>query len=90
MQLRDQANRRVRNIPDNMANLLLNYHFSDGLLKNASVFVGVQHNGSVAGENAPNLGYTPSASPSKSATTSRPGPRPTPAPAIGGGATAST
>jgi iron complex outermembrane receptor protein len=58
MQLRDQADRRVRNIPDNMANLLLDYRFSDGLLKNASVFVGVQHNGSVAGENAPNLGYT--------------------------------
>jgi len=41
-----------------MANLLLNYHFSTGPLKNASVFVGVQHNGSVAGENTPNLGYT--------------------------------
>jgi iron complex outermembrane receptor protein len=58
MGLRDAADRRVRNVPDNMANLLLNYHFSDGPLKNASVFVGVQHNGSVAGENTPNLGYT--------------------------------
>jgi len=58
MHLRDAANRRVRNVPDNMANLLLNYHFSTGPLKNASVFVGVQHNGSVAGENTPNLGYT--------------------------------
>ena len=35
MQLRDMANRRVRNIPDNLANLLLNYHFTDGLLKRA-------------------------------------------------------
>lgn len=59
MCFRDIANRRVRNIPDNMANLLLNYHFSEGPLRNASVFVGVQHNGSVAGENTPNLGYTP-------------------------------
>jgi hypothetical protein len=58
MQLRDAANRRVRNIPDNMANLLLNYHFHGGVLNNASVFVGVQHNGSVAGENAPSLGFT--------------------------------
>ena len=59
MQFRDVAGRRVRNIPDNMANLLLNYHFSQGSLKGANVFVGVQHNGSVAGENAPNLGFTP-------------------------------
>ena len=59
MKLRDVANRRVRNIPDNMANILLNYHFSEGVLKNAGVFVGVQHMGNVAGENAPNLGYTP-------------------------------
>jgi iron complex outermembrane receptor protein len=59
MRFRDAADRRVRNIPDNMSNLLLNYHFSDGLLKNASMFVGVQHNGTVAGENAPNLGFTP-------------------------------
>jgi iron complex outermembrane receptor protein len=58
MRFRDAANRRVRNIPDNMSNLLLNYHFTEGPLKNASVFVGVQHNGTVAGENAPNLGFT--------------------------------
>jgi iron complex outermembrane receptor protein len=59
MKLRDVANRQIRNIPDNMANLLLNYHFSQGSLKGASVFLGVQHMGKVAGENAPNLGYTP-------------------------------
>ena len=59
MHFRDAAGRRVRNIPDNMGNLLLNYHFSQGALKGASVYVGVQHNGSVAGENAPNLGFTP-------------------------------
>ena len=58
MSLRDAADRRIRNVPDNMSNLLLNYHFTDGLLRNASVFVGVQHNGTVAGENTPNLGYT--------------------------------
>jgi outer membrane receptor protein involved in Fe transport len=58
MRFRDAADRRVRNIPDNMSNLLLNYHFTEGPLKDASVFVGVQHNGTVAGENAPNLGFT--------------------------------
>jgi outer membrane receptor protein involved in Fe transport len=58
MRFRDAVDRRVRNIPDNMANLLLNYHFTDGALKNLGVFAGVQHDGSVAGENTPNLGYT--------------------------------
>jgi iron complex outermembrane receptor protein len=58
MHLRDLAGRRVRNVPDNLANLLLNYRFTDGLLTGASVFTGVQHMGSVAGENAPSLGFT--------------------------------
>jgi iron complex outermembrane receptor protein len=50
MKLRDPLGRRVRNIPDNMANLLLNYHFTAGALKSLSVFVGVSHVGDVAGE----------------------------------------
>jgi outer membrane receptor protein involved in Fe transport len=63
MHLRDSAGRRVRNVPDNMGNLLLSYHFSQGALQNASVFVGIVHVGNVAGENSPNLGYTPSGVP---------------------------
>lgn len=58
MKLRDAAGRRVRNVPDNMANLLLNYRISRGVLRNASAFLGVVHEGDVAGENSPNLGYT--------------------------------
>ena len=50
MTLRDPQGRRLRNIPDNMANALLNYHFRSGVLKNSSVFVGVIHQGNVAGE----------------------------------------
>jgi len=48
--LRDYAQRRRRNIPDTMANLLVDYHFTTGILKNAGVFVGVVHQGDVAGE----------------------------------------
>ncbi|HKB91916.1 MAG TPA: TonB-dependent receptor, partial [Opitutaceae bacterium] len=50
MKLRDPLGRRVRNVPDSMANLLLNYHFTNGLLKNLSTFGGVVHLGNVAGE----------------------------------------
>jgi outer membrane receptor protein involved in Fe transport len=39
-----------------MANALLNYRFIDGTLKNASVFVGVTHQGDVSGENV--TGFT--------------------------------
>jgi outer membrane receptor for ferrienterochelin and colicin len=46
----------MRNIPDNMANALLNYRFTEGFLKNANVFVGVIHQGDVAGETVG--GYT--------------------------------
>ncbi|MDB6165352.1 MAG: TonB-dependent receptor plug [Lacunisphaera sp.] len=56
MHLRDAAGRRQRNIPDNMANALLNYRFTEGLLKNANFFVGVIHQGNVAGETVG--GYT--------------------------------
>ncbi len=50
MKLRDFVDRRRRNIPDNMANLLLDYRFGDGVLKGADAFVGVIHEGDVAGE----------------------------------------
>ena len=49
--LRDFVGRRRRNIPDNMASLLLNYRFAEGPLKNANVFAGLIHQGDVAGEN---------------------------------------
>jgi len=50
MHLRDFVGRRQRNIPDNMANLLLDYHFTSGVLSNADVFGAVIHSGDFAGE----------------------------------------
>ncbi len=50
MKLRDSVGRRQRNVPDNTANLLVNYHFSEGALKNLSFFAGVQHQGDTAGD----------------------------------------
>jgi iron complex outermembrane receptor protein len=50
MKYRDFVGRRVRNVPDHLANLLIDYHFTDGLLKGANVFAGVVHSGDVAGE----------------------------------------
>ncbi|HEX3728164.1 MAG TPA: hypothetical protein VHV47_00035, partial [Opitutaceae bacterium] len=47
---RDAFGRRVRNVPDRIANLLLNYHFESGPLKGFNVFGGVVHEGKVAGE----------------------------------------
>ena len=47
---RDAYGRRVRNVPDHLASLLLNYHWHDGLLKGANVFAGAVHEGDVAGE----------------------------------------
>lgn len=57
MNLRDFVGRRQRNIPDNMATLMLNYRFPNGALKNANVFAGVIHQGNVAGETV--TGFTP-------------------------------
>ncbi|HTB81703.1 MAG TPA: TonB-dependent receptor plug domain-containing protein [Opitutaceae bacterium] len=54
MKLRDPFGRRIRNVPDQLANLLLNYRFTDGALKNFSVFAAVVHVGNSAGENAQN------------------------------------
>lgn len=51
MHLRDAFGRRVRNIPDQTVNALLNYHFRSGELKGASVFLGVTYVGDQAGEN---------------------------------------
>ena len=51
MKLRTSAGQRQRNIPDTLANLLLNYHFNEGALKGFSVFAGVVHVGQVSGEN---------------------------------------
>lgn len=48
--LRDPLGRRVRNVPDQISNLLLNYHFRSGPLHGLSVFGGLNHMGSVAGE----------------------------------------
>ena len=48
--LRDHWGRRQRNIPDEMANLLLDYRFSQGPLKNLNVYAGMVHEGKVAGE----------------------------------------
>jgi outer membrane receptor protein involved in Fe transport len=58
MHLRDPLGRRLRNVPDRMENLVLNYHFPDGWLRNASAFVAIQHEGNVAGENSGSLGLT--------------------------------
>jgi iron complex outermembrane receptor protein len=49
MHYRDTLGRRVRNVPDEMENLLANYHFT----KEFSVFVGLQHTGDLAVETAP-------------------------------------
>jgi iron complex outermembrane receptor protein len=50
MKLRDPLGRRIRNVPDQVSNLLLNYHFRTGPVQGLSVFGGVNHMGSVAGE----------------------------------------
>jgi iron complex outermembrane receptor protein len=50
MKYRDAFGRRVRNVPDNMANLLLNYHVRGGPLANLNVFAAVEQSGQVAGE----------------------------------------
>lgn len=50
MKLRTAAGQRFRNVPDQMTNLLINYHFTDGALKNLSVFAGMVHVGDVSGE----------------------------------------
>ena len=52
MKFRDPFGRRARNVPDQLANLLLNYRFTAGRLKNFSFFAGAVHVGKAAGENA--------------------------------------
>ena len=59
--LRDFVDRRQRNIPDYLANLLLNYDFKSGALKETNIFLGVHHQGNVAGETI--AGFTPTGVP---------------------------
>jgi iron complex outermembrane receptor protein len=47
MNLRQANGQKYKNVPDNMANLLLSYHFRDGALEGLSVFAGVNHTGTV-------------------------------------------
>jgi iron complex outermembrane receptor protein len=47
---RDAQGRRRANIPDTMSNLLLDYHFDDGVMKNSDFWFGLNHQGDVAGE----------------------------------------
>jgi iron complex outermembrane recepter protein len=61
MRLRDAFGRRQRNVPDTTSALLLEYRFSDGPLKNLSVFAGGIHSGDVAGETV--TGFTPLGAP---------------------------
>lgn len=53
---RDAFGRRPRNEPDQLANLLLKYDFRDGMLKGLGAFMGVNHIGTVAGENPSSSG----------------------------------
>lgn len=50
MEYRDAFNRRVRNVPDKLANLLLRYAFTQGKLKNLSVFGAVTYFGEAPAE----------------------------------------
>ena len=50
MEYRDAFKRRVRNVPDTMANALLRYSFTEGRLKNLSVFGATSYFGESAGE----------------------------------------
>jgi iron complex outermembrane receptor protein len=50
MKYRDTYGRRYRNVPDSLANLLLNYHFTNTELKGLSIFAGIVHVGDTAGE----------------------------------------
>jgi iron complex outermembrane receptor protein len=50
MEYRDAFKRHVRNVPDKMANLLANYHFTDGPAKGLGVFGAVSYFGRAAGE----------------------------------------
>jgi outer membrane receptor protein involved in Fe transport len=56
MKLRDAFGRKQRNVPDELANLLLNYHITDGALKHLGFFGGVVHMGKTPGETA--TGFT--------------------------------
>ncbi len=57
MKLRNSVGQRQRNVPDQLANLLLNYRFNQGAIKGLAVFAGVVHMGQVSGE-TPGAGTT--------------------------------
>ncbi len=57
MKYRDAFGRKVRNVPDEFANLMANYKITDGTLKNLNVFGTVSYNGKTAGESQ--TGFTP-------------------------------
>lgn len=51
MHLRDPLGRRIRNVPDETANIMLDYR----VLKNATVWIGLLHTGDTAGETVKSL-----------------------------------
>ncbi|HZP60258.1 MAG TPA: TonB-dependent receptor plug domain-containing protein [Opitutaceae bacterium] len=50
MKFRDAFHRKQRNVPDDVENLLANYRFTEGSLKNFSVFAALERMGKTAGE----------------------------------------
>ncbi|HZP60665.1 MAG TPA: hypothetical protein VFB27_10120, partial [Opitutaceae bacterium] len=52
MKFRDPFGRRARNVPDGLANLLLHYRFTEGRLRNFSLFADAEYVGKAPGENA--------------------------------------
>ncbi|HEY4990119.1 MAG TPA: TonB-dependent receptor [Opitutaceae bacterium] len=61
MRLRDAFGRRIRNVPDRMSALLLEYRFHDRAFKDLDLFAGVIQNGNSAGETV--TGFTPAGVP---------------------------
>ncbi len=60
MKYRDAFARRVRNVPDKLGNALLRYTFTEGALKNASVFAAYTYFGQAAAETITALAPAPS------------------------------
>ncbi|HEU5078965.1 MAG TPA: TonB-dependent receptor plug domain-containing protein [Opitutaceae bacterium] len=57
LHMRDNLGRNVRAVADNIAALLVNYHFTEGALKNLSLNAGVTYTGRRAGDTP--INYTP-------------------------------
>jgi iron complex outermembrane receptor protein len=60
MKYRDAFKRRVRNVPDTLGNFLARYSFTEGALKNASVFAAYCYFGQAPGETITALAPAPS------------------------------